>query len=108
MTTRVKIRALAMAAGILAPALLLSGCGKDPKEVTCSEFAAMSYDEQNDTLDDLLSDHDLDTLSTSNTIGVRQEVDSFCGTSAFGSKTAGRNSGQSIDAAVDWESGVWG
>ncbi|MEU0538284.1 hypothetical protein [Nocardia sp. NPDC005978] len=87
-----------------------AGCGKDPKDVTCSEFAAMSYEEQNDTLDDLLSDHDLETLSTSNTIGVRKEVDSFCGTFGFSSETGGkakRNSSESIDEAVDWDSRTW-
>ncbi|WP_278262224.1 hypothetical protein [Nocardia sp. AG03] len=99
-----------VAAGILV-ALTAVSCGQDPKEVTCSEFAAMSYEDQNDTLDDLLSAHDLETLSTANTIGVRREVDSYCGTFGFSKDTggtAGRNGSQSIDNAVDWESGTWG
>ncbi|WP_280501168.1 hypothetical protein [Nocardia farcinica] len=87
-----------------------AGCGQDPREVTCSEFAAMSFDEQNDTLDDLLSAHDLETLSASNAVGVRQRVDSFCGTNGSSSEIggrAGRNGDSSIDDAVDWESGTW-
>lgn len=87
-----------------------AACGQDPKDVTCSQFAAMSDTDQNDTLDHLLSDHDLETLSMSNTIGVRNEVDSYCGTSAFSKATGGtakRNSGQSIDKAVDWDSKTW-
>ncbi|MEU4595947.1 hypothetical protein [Nocardia sp. NPDC023988] len=86
-------------------------CGQDPTKVTCSEFAAMSYEEQNETLDDLLSAHDLETLSTANTIGVRTEVDSYCGTFGFSKDTggkAGRNGTQQIDNAVDWDSSTWG
>ncbi|MFF2397332.1 MULTISPECIES: hypothetical protein [unclassified Nocardia] len=103
-------RILPVTAGILS-ALTLVSCGQDPKDVTCSEFAAMSYEDQNDTLDDLLADHDLQTLSTANTIGVRREVDSYCGTFGFSKDTggkAGRNGAESIDDAVDWDSGTWG
>ncbi|MET8777118.1 hypothetical protein AB0H49_05560 [Nocardia sp. NPDC050713] len=101
---------LPVAAGVLLVLAPVS-CGQDPKDVTCSDFAAMSYEDQNDTLDDLLSDHGLDTLSVSNTIGVRKQVDSYCGTFGFSKETggkAGRNGTQSIDNAVDWDSNTWG
>ena len=92
--------------------LVFSGaaCGADPTEVTCSEFAAMSYEDQNDTLDDLLSAHDLATHSTSNVVGVRKQVDSYCGTFGFSKDTGGqakRNGSRPIDEAVDWDSKTW-
>ncbi|MEU4711180.1 hypothetical protein AB0G00_32625 [Nocardia salmonicida] len=71
----------------------------------------MSCEDQNNTLDDLLSDHDLQTSSTLNLIGVPKQVDSYCGTIAFSTEIgqrAGRNGAEFIDNAVAWDSKTWG
>lgn len=95
----------------MAAALSLAGCAA-PGDTTCDEYAALSYEEQSQLERDLLRAHDLEPNSVGNSIGVRQNILSFCGLPGLnmvggGTETATQNTSSPIEDAVDWESTSW-
>lgn len=87
------IGALALAAAVAA------GCSSTGDSVTCTEFKAQGMSEQQNTLQDLLREHDLVVLDIGNMQGVTDSVVSFCSRSG--------NSDAPVNDAVDWDSGTW-
>lgn len=72
----------------------------------------MSYTERTDVERQLLNAHNLDPNSVSNSVGVAENIQAFCGLGALdayveGSKPASSNISASIEDAVDWESDSW-
>lgn len=90
-------------------AAALTGCGADATKVTCAEFAAQTYDDQNKTLDGLLRAHDLEVLDMGNQGGIHKAVLNFCGqgASAITGGKATRNRDEPLDKAVDWDAEQW-
>lgn len=83
-------------------ALSLSACSK-PGATTCSEYAKLSVSDRSDVVVRMVKDHDLDPYSNAlGLVSLEQDVDSFCGVSAFGSTSSAKNGSQSIEKGVDW------
>lgn len=90
-------------AGMLAGAMLLSGCSSS-SSMSCDDYTMNSSDERVKIVFDMVSEHGLDP--TSNPIAVAMvvdNVDSFCG--LMGSLDGGpatQHQSSSIEDGVDW------
>lgn len=90
----------------------LAGCS-NPGATTCDQYAAMSNKDRVSTEDGLLAAHHLQQLSVSNSVGLTQDIDRFCGVldniiaGLPGSTKATQNNSVSIDKAVDWTKTTW-
>lgn len=91
--------------------LTLTACSS-PGATTCSEYAALDWDERISLEQDLLSSKDLEPRDVGNTTGVRNAINNYCGTSGAnvlqgGSEEATRNVSSPIEDAIDWDSSYW-
>ena len=94
-------RATLLGVGVVV-AMSLTACSK-PGATTCSEYAKLSVSDRSDVVVKMVKDHDLDPYS--NALGLaslEQDVDRFCGVSAFGSTTSAKNGSQGIEKGVQW------
>lgn len=89
-----RVAALVLAA---TAAVTLTGCSK-AGNMTCQEFNAEGIVKQGQTLDDLLSEHSLDTTSPGNMMGVSSAVSKLC---------AGGNPSAQLNDAADWNAKTW-
>ena len=99
-------RLLAVAVMSISFACSIAGCSS-VGNTKCSEFANQSFSERQSTMDSLLDAHNLKQSSVSNTLGLMNALNTFCGTSGLGHETAKKNADLSIDKAVDWSSKTW-
>lgn len=83
-------------------ALALTACSK-PGATTCSEYAKLNTSDRSGVVVSMVKDHDLDPNSSPLAlVRLEQNVDSFCGVSAFGSTTSVKNASQGIEKGVEW------
>lgn len=78
-------------------AFMLAGCSK-AGNMTCQDFNAEGIAKQGQTLDDLLSEHGLDTTSSDNILGVTGAVSRLC---------ASGNPSAHLNDAANWDSKTW-
>lgn len=102
-------RRLSAVVAALLLAGLAAGCS-DPGATTCEEYGALSYNERDKVLKDLLVAHRLEPHHVGNNLGLMQSVDTFCGTYTSVLTTdhaPTQNLSRPIDDAVDWDSETW-
>lgn len=94
------------AVALFAP--LLSACS-NAGATTCAEFGAMSYEDRDDVLKDLLEEHRLEPMALSNNLGIEKAVNSFCGTRSplLGDAPSTQNLDRPIGESHDWDSPQW-
>ncbi|WP_159828983.1 hypothetical protein [Arthrobacter sp. 9AX] len=75
---------------------------------TCSEYAAKTYSEKQNTSKALLQEHDLEPNDVGNTVGLSKALDSYCGlTGGFQPGSSSKNVSSTLDKAVDWSAKRW-
>lgn len=96
---RGKVLLFVVGAGI---AVSLTACSK-PGATTCTEYVKLSVSDRSAVVVSMVKDHDLDPYSNAwGLASLQQDVDSFCGVSAFGSTTSAKNGSQGIEKGVQW------
>lgn len=81
----------------------LTACSK-PGATTCAEYAKLGAGDRSAVVVSMVKDHDLDPYSNAWGLAIlEQDVDTFCGVSAFGSTTSVKNGSQGIEKGVQWD-----
>jgi hypothetical protein len=104
---RPRAASVALAVAVIVTGIvMLQSCQSQSKAkaTTYRQFGTQTTAEQTQTLDDLLSAHNLKTADVGNQLGLQQHVIDYCG--LYG-KAATQNLDQAIDASVDWSKGTW-
>jgi hypothetical protein len=100
-------RRLALLGCLAAATLSLTACGNKAGDVTCSAFGQQSTSDRTQTLNDLLSEHNLEVASLGNQMGVSKNVDAFCGTATMLKTPATKNLDRTLNDAVNWDAKRW-
>lgn len=94
-------RVVLFVAGVFV-AVSLTSCSK-PGATTCSKYVQLSVSDRSAVVVSMVKDHDLDPYSNAwGLASLEQDVDSFCGVSAFGSTASVQNGSQGIEKGVQW------
>lgn len=100
-----------MAVGIVVAvsSSLLTACSS-AGATTCADYGALTWNEREDVLRDLLKEHRLEPMAVGNSLGVKDAVNAFCGTSSpimGADRPATQNQDRPIEESHDWDSPHW-